>query len=196
MTWLKHGAVLGFALAVSASVEPLEAQRRGARGRAPGASVEQALRLRDTLQLTDDQVAQLQALRQEAVADRQAAMEHFIDVRSRFRAGDMTSDELQEELASRREDARSRADGREERFSGTLTEGQLDQLATAHRRTFRMGRRGGWPGGGRGFRDWGPAGPGQGYGPGRGWRGSRRWMGPGAGRGFRRGPFRGRRPWR
>jgi hypothetical protein len=53
-----------------------------------------------------------------------------------------------------------------------------------------MGRHGDRPGGGegRGYRGWGPAGPGRGYGPGRGWRGSDRWMGPGGP------PFRGRRP--
>jgi hypothetical protein len=124
-------------------------------------------------------------------------MEHLIDVRSRFRAGEMTREELQEELGSRREDARSRADGREERFSGILTEEQGNRLATARRRALRMGGGGhrGWPGGGRGFRGRGQAGPGRGFGPGRGWGGSRRWMQPGAGRRFRRAPLRGRRPW-
>ncbi len=191
MTWLKHGALLSIALAAATSAEPLQAQRWEARGRGADGSVEQALRLRDTLQLTDDQVAQLQALRQEAVADRQAAMDNRIDAQSRFRAGDLTRDEFREEAAARHEEARSGAEARQERFSGILTEEQGEQLATARRRAFRMGRHGGRPGGGegRGYRGWGPAGPGRGYGPGRGWRGSDRWMGPGGP------PFRGRRPW-
>ena len=89
MTWLKHGAVLLVVLGAGASTsaDPLQAQRREAWGRGPGASVEQALRLRDTLQLTDDQVAQLQTLRQEAVADRQAAMGNIIDAAPDFGPG-------------------------------------------------------------------------------------------------------------
>lgn len=198
MRWSKHGAVLLVALAASIAAEPLQAQRwgpgdrRGGGPRDADGSVERALRLRDTLQLTDDQVAQLQALRQEAVADRQAEMGRFIDARSRFGAGELTRDEFRAELDSRREEVRSRSDEREERFSAILTEEQREQLTAARRRAFRMGGRGAWPGEGRGFRDWGPPGPRRGYGPGRGWG---RWMGPGADPGFRRGPFPERRPW-
>jgi hypothetical protein len=190
MRWLKRGALLSIALAAVSPVGPLQAQRWEGRGRGADGSVEHALRLRDTLQLTDDQVAQLQSLRQEAVAERQAASSHLIEARSRLRAGEVTREEFQEEVAARREEARSSAEAREERFSGILSEDQGEQLATARRRAFRTGGRGGRPGGrGHGYRGWGPAGPERGYGPGRGWRGSERWMGPG------RPPFRARRPW-
>lgn len=171
----------------------------------PG-SVEQALRLRDTLQLTDDQVAQLQALRQEAVADRQAAMEHLIDARSRFRAGQTTWEEFSDELESRQQEAQSMVDERQEQLSGILTEDQGEQLAGARWQTVWRGR-GGWAGcgdwgscggawgGARGCRGHGCFGHGHGFGPGGPWGGARGWMPPGAGRGFRRAPFRGRRPW-
>lgn len=90
--------LLGFGAVLAA---PLSAQRpertpgpERPRMAAPGIAPEAALRYRKTLQLTERQIADLSALRAEAVKARQDQALRTIDLTSRLRAGDISLDEF------------------------------------------------------------------------------------------------------
>lgn len=160
----------------------------------PGAmGVEGILRLRERLELTDDQVARLDALRAEAVQRRTEHQAQMAELRSRLAAGQIERSEIENVMRTRREGSAAVREQMLERLDGILTDTQreeLDQLRR-ERRAFLRGRasarrggpgmmrgggrpgmRGGRPGmrGGRGFdRGWGfRRGPGfdAGFGPG------------------------------
>ncbi len=177
------------ALAVLSSA-PLAAQPGRHRARA-GATPETAMRLREQLQLTDDQLARLRAFREEDVATRRNIMNSQLELRSRFRAGEITPDAFREEVRAQREAIRLRNTERGDRVGGVLTDtqrGQLNQLREQRaRQQFHRGQAGGRggrmsPQAGRGPRaGMGGSVRGRGQGPARGQRGGMRRPPGGAG---------------
>lgn len=151
---------------------------------APAPSAETALRLRQELELTEEQVSQLDALRREALATRQAHMAQMMELRSRQLAGELALEEWRAEMAERRDEARERAGALGERVGGVLTDAQRERLSELRRQEWRqqgrMGRAGRWEGGRIGPHMRGP-------------RGSA-WGGPGAGSRWDRMPRDGMGP--
>jgi hypothetical protein len=190
---------------------------RAQRGQAAGprgAGVEMILRQRETLELTDDQVKQLDQIRQEAVERRTAHQAEMSEMRSRVRAGTATPEELRTQMEARRTIAETMQQAQRERVESVLSDAQKEKLQQwqGQARAFRMGRmsamREGMRGarqsargmrefqrgqrfqrpGMRNFRGFGPGAGAQGM---RGMRG--RWMGPGMGPDGPQGMMNGRR---
>ena len=176
---------------------------RGQRGMAMGArggGVEMIMRQRDRLELTEDQVKRLDAIRQESVERRTAHRALVAELGSKVRAGEMEASALREQMQSMREGAVEVQKQQRERVEAILTDAQKETLEQwgARARAFQMGRQSALRGqqgrfgparGGRaGFR---------GQAPGAGWDDFRpgmrqRWNGGPVGRGgFRRGPGAG-----
>jgi Spy/CpxP family protein refolding chaperone len=195
MKSMKYAAIA--ALIVSAAA-PAMAQQRDSLTRPPrpprveampgpmgGGGIETALRMREQLKLTDSQVAQLETLRKEVVAQRQAQAREMIELQSRVAAGQVKPEEMREQHAQRRDAMRTALEQRRARVEKILTDDQREQIGRAqrqHMRSMQMrgARRGMGPGRGPGM------GPGRGQG-----------MGPGGmrpGRGFRQ-PMPGRYYW-
>jgi Spy/CpxP family protein refolding chaperone len=151
--------------------------------RQPPLSVEAALRLKDELKLTDAQASQLEALRKEIVADRQAHARDMIDTQSRVAAGLLKPDDVRKQVEDKHDALRQTMQQRQDRIAKVLTTDQQQQLARAEFRHMRE-RMGGHGRGGHGQR-MRPGGFGRrdfGHGMRRGFRPGR--MGPGFGPGF------------
>jgi len=155
----------------------------------PTPSAETVLRLREKLELTEEQVAQLDALRREALATRQAHMAQMMELRSRQLAGELSPEEWRAEITKQRDEARERMGTRDDRVAGVLTEAQRERLTDLRRQEWRqqgwMGRGERWGRGRFGPGMGGPGGPGLGDEPGPGPRWDRM---PGGGMGPRGGP--------
>ncbi len=190
-------AILAMALAVAPGAA--QGQRRGAmgpgmgRGGPPaqmGPGVESILRMRDRLELTEAQIQQLDQIRQEAVARRNAHRSQMEELRSRVMAGEGEEAEFRAQMQAQREGAEGIRQAERERVEEILTEAQRDELQQIRDRAqaFMMGRRSAMRGGRQGMR--GGRG-GMGFGPGmRGGRNMGPRFGPGMapGRGFRGAP--------
>jgi hypothetical protein len=135
MKWLKTAAL--FVLLVGASA-PAFAQQDSVRGPARAErparmlNVESALRMRESLKLSSSQIAQLESLRKEIVAQRQNEARDMIELRSRIAAG-LDRDDLRNQLESRRTAKRDALQQWQRRLESTLTREQRDQLGNAHR---------------------------------------------------------------
>ena len=133
MSYLHLGTLALAALVMLAPVEILEAQRGGPRrGRSVGA-VEQALLHKQRLELTDDQVAELKSLRQEAVAHRKETLGEVLELESQTRSGQITGQELRARRETQRDHAQVRIETLRERFDGILTEAQRNELRSEAR---------------------------------------------------------------
>jgi Spy/CpxP family protein refolding chaperone len=121
-------------------------------------NVEAALRFRQDLKLSDAQAAQLETLRKEIVAQRQAEARDAIDTHSRAAAGLISGDEIRKQFDSKRDDMRKRMQQHRERVAQILTAEQQQLLQTKTRERMkdgmhgRMRHREGRPGMGQGFR--------------------------------------------
>ncbi|HSM62156.1 MAG TPA: Spy/CpxP family protein refolding chaperone [Longimicrobiales bacterium] len=156
MTWTtKTVAILAAMLAVAPL--PMQAQRRGGmdgpRMAGPrGQGIEGIMGMRERLELTDQQVEQLDALRQEAVQRRTAHRAQMEELRSQVRAGQLDRDAVREQMEARREASEAMRTQQQERIDAILNDAQRQQLeqVRAEARAFRMGRqsalRGGRPG--------------------------------------------------
>jgi Spy/CpxP family protein refolding chaperone len=188
------GAAL-LAAAVALAPMPVDAQvgpraQRGMVAQEGGPGVEMILRQRERLELTDAQVAQLDKIRQELVAQRTAHQAEMAELRSKVRAGELEPAALREQLQARRDSAQELRTRQRERVEAILTDAQKQKVETwgAMARGFQMGRRSAL----RGGQGWGP-GMGPGMQPGAGMRGRMQRMAPGfRGWGMRRGPGMGR----
>lgn len=134
-----------------------DAQRgpRGQRGFGPGIrgqGVEVIMRLRERLELSENQIQQLDQIRQEAVQRRNAHQGEMEELRSRVRAGQMEAAEVRELARQRQEAAQAIREAERERVEAILTEDQKASLETlrGQARAFQRGRRSAM--GGRGFR--------------------------------------------
>ncbi len=186
---------VAIAIAVVLPLSAANAQRagRGNRGGMRSAGAENLLRIRERLELSEEQIGQLQEIRVIALEQRKERAVELLDVQSRWRAGELERDEWRELMAERRETNREQGAQHREQISAILTDEQRQRVASL--RPQRAGPRRGVSGGR--FRN-GPRGV-------RGFRGresSRRFVGPrgegrfrgrlrpGPGRRFRRGPIR------
>ena len=155
--------------------------------------VEAVMQMRDRLELTEDQITNLDAIRQESVQRRTAEAAELAEVRSQFAAGQIARSDVMAFMEDRRGSDESVADQQRERIDAILTEAQLESLQEARGRTraFARGRSGARRGGRSALRGGRSAFRGGRPGMGGGRSGFRR-----GGSGFRggRSGFRGDRP--
>ena len=124
--------------------------------RAPPSGPEQIMRMRDRLQLTDEQINQLDDIRRENVQRRTTAMAEMAELRSQVTAGQINRSDVMSSLQARREEGQAMAKPGELVMS-ILTDQQRDILGEAKTRSLRArsgnarGMRG--RGGRGGFRD-------------------------------------------
>ena len=135
-------------------------------------SIESIMRAQDRLELTEDQIESLEALRREAVQERTTEMAEREELRSQLEAGQIQRSELMAFMEERREVRQTSAAERRSRIEALLTEDQIESLQQVRRRS-RAGVR---PGGRSGM-------DGPGFAP----RGRAGLRGP---QGLRRGPPR------
>ena len=211
-TTMMGGAALMAAM-LAAAPQQADAQAR-ARGQRmmndtdrPG--VEMVMRLRDRLELTEEQVSQLDGIRQAVVQHRAAMAAEREELRSQRMATPRDREDreaMREEWEAQREAAQARRDaarafseGIRSQVESILTDQQMEELqdAAGRARAFERGRRAGMrqgqsmrgrqaPGGARGGFRQGRRPEGRGaWAP--GVRGVQRWGPPGRGASFRRG---------
>jgi hypothetical protein len=115
--------------------------------------VEAIMRARERLELTEEQVRQLDAIRREAVAQRTEEMARIAELRSQLEAGQIRRSELMAAMEDQRDARRARAEERRASIDALLTEAQRESLEQTRRRIDRQrpgaGARG-RPGVGRG----------------------------------------------
>ncbi len=166
------GAVL-FAAMVALAPADVDAQvgPRGARVLGPplrGGGVELILSQRKGLELTDDQVTQLDQIRQEAVRRRTEHQGQMAELRSKVRSGQESPATLLEQVQARRQVALAMQEAQRTQVESILNDAQKEELQdwVGQGWAFRMGRRSAaWGGPGFGPGAW--AGPGrQQWGPG------------------------------
>ncbi len=112
--------------------------------------VENALRQRERLELTDEQVAQLNALRTPCIERRQAESSEVIQLRSDLEAREITREQFRDAMQARRDT--TAASITRAQLVKILSEDQLTQLNRAQRGFARAGRAGGRGRGGAEFR--------------------------------------------
>lgn len=115
---------------------------------------ENALRSSDTLALTEEQTAQLEALRTSCIERQQSHSSEAMELRSRLQAGQITPEEFREARQSRQETAQAARDQTRTRLEAILTEEQMSQLARMQQHAARMAGRG-FRGQGRGRQGFG-----------------------------------------
>ena len=104
------------------------AQQAGGRERrrpARGAGVEAIMQMRDRLELTEGQIAELEEIRRETVARRSAEMAEMAEMRSRLRAGEIRRSELMAFMEDRRDANAGVAEEQRARVDAVLSEEQL-----------------------------------------------------------------------
>lgn len=135
------------------------AEVRRPTGRGP--AVEAIMQMRDRLELTEAQLADLDAIRREEVQRRSAAWAEMAEMRSRLAAGQIRRSEMMAFLEDRRDADVGLAEARRERIDAILTEDQRASLTEMRGRArafargrldARRGRRGGIGLAPRGFR--------------------------------------------
>ena len=188
-------SAVAFGIAVVLPLSAANAQRsqRGAREGMRRAGVENLLRMRERLELTDGQVTQLEELRVAGLELRKTRMADMMDLQSRRQAGDIEREEWRDLMAERRGANRTQSAQQREQITAILTVEQRDQITSlrsqraATRRSARAGSFRNGPRAARGFR---------GHQRSRGFvepRSGGRFRGSvrdGRGRWFRRGPIR------
>ncbi|MDH5805959.1 MAG: Spy/CpxP family protein refolding chaperone, partial [Gemmatimonadota bacterium] len=120
------------------------------RGSQGGGGIELVLRLRERLELTEEQIAQLEELRQEGVEHRIRRFQETEDIRSKMQAGLLSDDErevLREERREEMEALREQREAHREAIGVILTEEQKEQLGNLRQRAMRRGGRGQMRGG-------------------------------------------------
>jgi len=169
-TMMGRTAILAMMLSVGvADLAAQQSRAQGPRARADGADrmvrgggapgVEGILRMRERLELTEDQVARLDALRSERVEQRTLAAHEMNELRSQLRAGTIERTEAMERMRTAREARAGQAEQDRAAVEALLSENQratLEQLQ-AQRRAFEAGRRSALRGQARGMRGGGEA---------------------------------------
>ena len=139
MSSVKTAAVAALLVMAAVPAQAQQRMHRPMRGQQVS-QVETALRMREDLKLSGAQVAQLESLRKEIVAQRQKEAVEMIDLRSRIAAGNVPGDEMRKQFEGRREQLEKTATARREQFERILTEEQRAQLARANMNA-RLSRR-------------------------------------------------------
>jgi len=117
-------------------------------------SVEQILRSREELELTEQQVQQLDAIRREMVQERTREQAEMAELRSQLAAGLIRQSQMMAAREERMDGAQARAEQRRARIEGVLTEEQREEALTLRRQAARdriAGARGFGQGGRPGF---------------------------------------------
>lgn len=150
-------------------------------------SVEAILRSREQLELSEQQVQQLDQIRRGAVAERNAEMAQLAELRSQLAAGQIRRSDVMALMEDQQEARQARTEERRASIESILTEAQLDSVQQMRRRGDRqragLGRA--RPGIGRSAPGFGP-GRRQGFAP-----GGRQGFAPGSRRDFAPGGRRG-----
>lgn len=191
---IRKSGILAFSALVVFGASEANAQddmRRRGQGFQRGADYETVMSLRERLELTDEQIANLDALRRGSVERRNVDRAEMEEMRSQLRAGQIRQSEMMAFLEDRRDAAADRSEDRRASLEDVLNETQLEAIDNARMRAGAAARRGaisrrngGGAARGQGFRNSRRSGGGQGQGF-RGQRGPR----GGEGQGFR-GPRR------
>lgn len=136
-------------------------QGRGMRAeRRPEPGVETILRMKERLDLTEEQINRLEGLRQAVVAHRAQRAAEMEDLRSRARAGDFDRDAWREQARARREAAQAFSENVRGQVEEILTDAQREQLQEirGRARAFQRGRASAMRGGRGGAMRSGPRG--------------------------------------
>lgn len=118
---------------------------RAQRGQAVGprgAGVEMILRQREQLELTDNQVKQLDQIRQESVQRRTAHQAEMAEMRSKVLAGELKVEDLRAQMEARRTAADAIQTAQRQRVEAVLNDAQKQKIDQFQRqaRAFQMGR--------------------------------------------------------
>jgi hypothetical protein len=134
---------LGAALATPAFSQYHHGPRgpQAAGGGPPGIPVEAALRHREQLKLTEKQVTELTALREESVKARQEHMAAMMELSSKVRAGELPREEFQAQMRAHRNTVAPMVQQRSDRLNGILDQSQQSALRDLVR-SDRQGMRG------------------------------------------------------
>lgn len=122
---MKTRAILTLGLMLVAGA-PLSAQ--GLRARQRPLPPEAALRHRAELQLTGDQVKQLQSMREETIRNRQAQMATRMDLRSKLMAGEITRQEFRTRTTEQINAMETRREQRGDPARALLNDTQREKL--------------------------------------------------------------------
>lgn len=188
-------SVLTLISAANISAQSETESERSRRGMRRSANAETVMSMREHLALTEDQIAQLDAIRADGVQLQNATRAELAEMRSQLQAGQIRRSEMMAFMENRRDAVMATAGDLEARIQGVLTETQLGSLEET-----RAGRQAGARGraGARGGRSGarGARGGRSGVRGARGWRGARGARGArggrgGAARGQRRAPTPG-----
>jgi Spy/CpxP family protein refolding chaperone len=139
-------AILATVMALSPVSVDAQRGPRGPRGLGPGMrgqGVEAIMRLRERLGLSEDQIQQLDQIRQESVQRRTAHRAEMEELRSRVMAGQMEAAELRQLAQERQEAAQGTREAQRERVEAVLTDDQKAELENlrSEARAFQRGRR-------------------------------------------------------
>jgi len=146
-------------LAALTMLAPLQVDgQRGQRGRRGpadamrGQGVEAIMRLREQLELNDNQIQELDQIRQEAVQRRTAHQAEMEELRSQARSGQMEREALRGAVQARQEVAEAIREQQQERVEAILSDTQKAELEgmRGRARAFERGRRSGMRRGGSG----------------------------------------------
>ncbi len=120
----------------------------GPQGHGRGMRIERIMRMRDALELTDDQFRRFDELRQEVLERREERMGQMAELRSEVAAGLVEREEVREQVMSLRDGMRETAEQQREQVLDILTDEQKEQLQSARRGRY-SGAGGFGPGGHR-----------------------------------------------
>lgn len=143
MKWTMGGAIALSALIMMSandiSAQQVdEARNRGSLRQGPG--VEAIMRMRDRLELTEDQLTALEAIRGQSVQDRNAGMAEMAEMRSRLAAGEIQRSEMMAFMEQRREASTGVAEQRRGSIDGVLNDSQRESLQAARGQAVRRGQ--------------------------------------------------------
>lgn len=138
-------AILATVMALAPLPVLAQAGPRGqrAQARTPGSpGVEMILRQRDRLELTDNQVQQLDQIREEAVQRRSAHQAEMAELRSKVLAGEMKAEDLRAQAQARREASQQVREQQHEKVLAVLNDAQKQKVEewSLAARAFHRGR--------------------------------------------------------
>ena len=140
------GGLLVLATVMATGAADLTAQqgRRGAQmgaDRGQRGGVERIMQMRERLELTDNQLAQLDALRSTSVARRTAAMAQISELQSQLAAGQIERSDFMAAMEGRRDETEGVAEAHRTQIKSLLTDAQRETLEQASQRgrAFRAG---------------------------------------------------------
>jgi len=146
MKGMMGGAVLMTAIMAFAPLQ-VEAQmgsrgQRGMMNRRAQPGVEHIMRLRENLELSESQIAQLDAIRGEVVQHRTSQQAEMEELQSQVMAGQLEANAVRDQLEGRREAGEAFAEGVRTRVESILTDAQKESLedAVGRARAFERGR--------------------------------------------------------